>query len=90
MTIRRSQNLSAEDRALRIKELTAENKRLRQLVAKLEVANISLKNENLALKKQIEKRAGEKFSEMLGKIMQRAGDNCGPGPARSRRGKGHT
>ena len=90
MTVRRSQNLSDQDRVLRLRELIAENKRLGKLVAKLEVANISLKNENNALKKQIEARADEKFSEMLGEIMQRAGDDCGPGPAKSRRDRGHT
>lgn len=90
MTVRRSQSLSDQDRALRLGELAAENKRLHQLVAKLKVANISLKNENVILKKYIEKRANEKFSEMLGEIMRRAGDDCGPKPAKSRRDRGCT
>jgi hypothetical protein len=90
MTIRRSQNLSDQDRALRLKAFTAENNRLRKLVARLEVENVSLHNENGALKKLIEKKANEKFSEMLGDIMQRAGEDCGPGPSKSRRGRGHT
>jgi predicted nuclease with TOPRIM domain len=84
MAIRRSQSLSDQDRALRLKALTAENKRLRELVAKLEVANISLKNENGSLKKLIETKANEKFTEILGSIMQRAGEDCGPGPSKSR------
>lgn len=90
MTVRRSQNLSDQDRVLRLRELNAENARLRKLVAKLEVANISLKNENGALKKHIEARGNEKFSEMLAEIMRRAGDDCGPGPARDRRDRGRT
>lgn len=90
MTIRRSQNLSDQDSALRLKALAAENRRLRQLVAKLEVANISLKNEIVALKKQIEKKANEKFSEMIGDIMRRAGEDCGSGASKSRRDRRRT
>ena len=50
----------------------SENKKLQLFVAKLEIANISLKNENAALKKQIEARANEKFGEMVGQILERA------------------
>jgi hypothetical protein len=50
----------------------SENKKLQSFVAKLEIANISLKNENAALKKHIEARANEKFSEMVGQILGRA------------------
>lgn len=90
MSIRRSQSLSTVDSTLRIKELVAENKRLRQRMAKLEVAKISLQNENGSLKKQIDKKASEKFSEIIDQIMKRAGEDSGIGPAESRRRKGHT
>lgn len=72
MTIRRFEKLSSGDQLLRNKLLVSENKKLHSLITKLEIANISLKNENGALKKQIEARANEKFSEMVGQILGRA------------------
>lgn len=90
MTVRRPDNLSHQDRALRLREIVAENRRLRRLLAKLEVANISLKNESAALKKNIETRASQTFIEMLGKIKERAGDGCAAGPTKSRRDRSHT
>jgi hypothetical protein len=57
---------------LRNKLLVAENKKLRTLLAKIEVESVSLKNENRALKKQIEAKAREMFVQMLGDVTQRA------------------
>lgn len=72
MAARTFSKITPEQQKLRIKLLTAENFKLQKLVAKLEVANISLRNENRALKKNIEAKANEKFSEMVGQIMQRS------------------
>ena len=72
MTTRHFEELSPGDQLLRNRLLMSENKKLQSLVAKLEIANISLKNENSALKKHIEARANEKFSEMVGQILGRA------------------
>ena len=71
MTTRRFEKLSLEDQLSRNRLLVSENKKLQSLVAKLEIANISLKNENGALKKHVEARANEKFSEMVGQILGR-------------------
>jgi regulator of replication initiation timing len=87
MTARRSSLLRDSDHSSRLRELIAENKRLRQRIVKLEVANISLKNENDAFKKHLEDRANEKLAEIIGTIMQRA---RGSGPAKNRRHRGLT
>jgi hypothetical protein len=63
--------LSSDDQRLRNKLLLSENKKLHALLARLEIENILLKNENLALKKHAEERASELFVGMLGKIAQR-------------------
>jgi hypothetical protein len=72
VTIRRFNKLSLSEQEARIKGLMSENRRLQNLVTKLEVTNISLKNENLALKKNIEARANDKFREMFSQIVERA------------------
>lgn len=72
MTQRTFAKITPEGQVLRIKLLTSENLKLHKLIAKLEVANISLQNENRALKKNIEAKATEKFSEMVGQILQRS------------------
>lgn len=78
MAIRRFSKLSPEDQLLRNRLLMSENKKLRTLVAKLEVANISLTNENRTLKKDIESRANGKLNEMIGQIMKQVEHDSEP------------